>query len=71
MYSLSKALSSLVHKMKELKITKLGIPKIGCGLDGLDWNDVKSLITSIFYGSGIQITACIPSNVSIANYQTL
>lgn len=63
------ALVSLLSKMKELKLTKLGIPKIGCGLDGLDWSNVKSLIMEIFAGSGIDILVCIPSNVSLRNYK--
>lgn len=68
MMTLEKALSSLLIKMKNLSVTKLGIPKIGCGLDGLDWSEVKSLIEDIFSGSGIDIIVCIPSNVSIIIY---
>lgn len=67
MMTLKSALDSLLNKMKELKLTKLGIPKIGCGLDGLDWSNVKSLIMEVFAGSGIEILACIPSKVSIKN----
>jgi hypothetical protein len=67
--SLSIALKSLLVKMKALNLTKLGIPKIGCGFDGLDWKQVKDLIVSIFAGTRISITVCIPSKVSISNYQ--
>jgi len=66
MNTLEKALNSLLAKMKEMNLTKLGIPTIGCGLDGLDWSDVKSLICRIFAGSGIEISVCIPSKVSVA-----
>lgn len=65
MNSLNQTLHTLLGKMKEYKLTKLGIPKIGCGLDGLDWSNVKSLINSVFTGSGIHITACLPSMVKI------
>jgi hypothetical protein len=67
--SLSVALKSLLEKMKALKLTKLGIPKIGCGFDGLDWTKVKELIGSIFAGTRISITVCIPSKVSARNCQ--
>lgn len=69
MMTLELALESLLSKMKTLKLSKLGIPKIGCGLDGLDWSNVKSLIIKIFAGSGIDILVCIPSKVSIKNFQ--
>ena len=36
-------------------ITKSWIPKIGCGLDELQWTDVFELIEDIFTYSGIQI----------------
>ncbi|XP_025425611.1 uncharacterized protein LOC112694380 [Sipha flava] len=49
--------------MKAMILTKLGIPKIGCGFDGLDWKQVKELIASIFAGTRISITVCIPSKI--------
>jgi hypothetical protein len=67
--SLTVALKSLLEKMKAMILTKLGIPKIGCGFDGLDWKQVKELIASIFAGTRISITVCIPSKVSVRNYQ--
>lgn len=69
MSTLSLALCSLLQKMKELKLTELGIPTIGCGLDGLDWDLVKELIIKIFTGSGIHITVCKPSRVSVRSHQ--
>lgn len=67
MVTMEKALHSLLNKMKENNLTKLGIPKIGCGLDKLDWSETKLLINKIFYGSGIHITVCVPSKVSVTN----
>ncbi|XP_050431669.1 uncharacterized protein LOC126840157 isoform X2 [Adelges cooleyi] len=61
MGSLKKSLVVLRQKMKEFKLKKLGIPTIGCGLDGLDWSEVESCIKDVFNGSGIHITVCIPS----------
>jgi hypothetical protein len=63
--TMEKVLRSLVIIMKKFNLTKLGIPKIGCGLDKLDWSDTKSLIIDIFSGSGIDITVCVPSKVSV------
>ncbi|XP_026812179.1 uncharacterized protein LOC113553188 isoform X2 [Rhopalosiphum maidis] len=61
--TMEKVLRSLVIIMKKLNLTKLGIPKIGCGLDKLDWSDTRSLIIDIFSGSGIDITVCVPSKL--------
>jgi hypothetical protein len=63
------ALKSLLEKMKIMKLTKLGLSKIGCNFDGLDWLEVKTIIASIFAGSGISIRICIPTKVSVKNYQ--
>eukprot|EP00102_Acyrthosiphon_pisum_P016863 XP_008187980.1 PREDICTED: probable serine/threonine-protein kinase dyrk1 isoform X6 [Acyrthosiphon pisum] len=63
MITMEKALISLLNKMKEYNLTKLGIPTIRCGLDKLDWSDTKSLINKIFSGSGIHITVCVPSKI--------
>lgn len=69
MLTMKKALCSLLNKMKEYNLTKLGIPTIGCGLDRLDWSETKLLINEIFSDSGIHITVCIPSKVSGTNNQ--
>lgn len=68
MMTMEMALKSLLNKMKKLNLNKLGIPKIGCGLDALDWSDVKLLIMDIFKNSGIQIFVCIPSKVSVRSF---
>ena len=67
MNTMEKALRSLLIIMKKNNLTKLGIPKIGSGLDKLDWSDTRSLIVDIFSGSGINITVCMPSKLSIKN----
>lgn len=64
MMTMEKALRTLLSEMNKLNLKKLGIPKIGCGLDGLNWDNVKLLIKNIFAGSGIHIVVCIPSKVS-------
>lgn len=34
----------------------LSMPKIGCGLDGLLWSNVKNIILEVFSKTGIRIT---------------
>lgn len=49
--------------MKELckknGISKLAMPKIGCGLDKLNWEDVKQQIMRCFQDTDIEILVCI------------
>lgn len=36
-------------------LNKIAMPRIGCGLDKLLWEDVRALITKIFYDTEIEI----------------
>ena len=42
----------------EQNIKKLVMPKIGCGLDKLQWNTVKENIIKIFNDTDIEILIC-------------
>ena len=37
---------------------KLAMPKIGCGLDNLNWQDVEQLIRKVFADTDIEILVC-------------
>ena len=37
-------------------VTKISMPRIGCGLDRLMWSKVKALIKEVFQGLRIEIT---------------
>lgn len=39
-------------------VKKLAMPMIGCGLDGLTWHRVKSLIYDVFQDTDIDILIC-------------
>lgn len=38
---------------------KIAMPKIGCGLDGLDWGIVKAIIKDVFEDTDIEILICV------------
>lgn len=40
-------------------ITRIAMPKIGCGLDKLRWEDVLAIIKEIFEDTDIEILVCI------------
>lgn len=54
--TLREALEDLKTQCLLSGVTKLAIPKIGCGLDGLDWECVKEFIEDVFKDIKIDIT---------------
>lgn len=56
--SLRSALEELYDFVVELGIKKLAMPKIGCGLDRLDWEDVSPMIQEIFQDCDVEIMIC-------------
>ena len=53
--SLSNALSKLAELCKCRKIDTIHMPRIGCGLDRLNWNFVFPIICRIFTEYGINV----------------
>lgn len=50
------ALEDMRDQCLERDIFKLAMPRIGCGLDRLDWETVKQILHNVFDGTGIEIT---------------
>jgi hypothetical protein len=48
MHTLKKALIDMERVCREKGITSLSMPKIGCGLDELHWEDVYNLLEEVF-----------------------
>ncbi|MCQ2968549.1 MAG: macro domain-containing protein [Clostridium sp.] len=50
-------------KMRDIALQKniknIAMPLIGCGLDRLDWDQVKSIIENVFNDTDIQFIICI------------
>lgn len=57
--NLKECLENVRSVMDGLNEKKLVMPKIGCGLDRCDWNDVLRLIDKVFGDSNIEITVCV------------
>ena len=51
-----------LQNMKEIcltnSITKLAMPRIGCGLDKLQWDKVKQIIEEVFFDTDVEILVC-------------
>lgn len=57
--NLKECLENVRSVMDGLNEKKLVMPKIGCGLDRCNWNDVLQLIDEVFGNSDIEITVCV------------
>lgn len=53
--SLKEALLDLKCNIINHKVKKLAMPRIGCGLDKLNWVDVKNLLIEVFNNVSIHI----------------
>jgi hypothetical protein len=53
--SLEKSLIDLLRQCKTLKVNTIGMPRIGAGLDLLDWNITSKIINKVYQSSNIQI----------------
>ncbi len=53
--TLRQSLDSLREQAAERDLKKLAMPKIGCGLDKLKWEDVSAVIKEIFGETDIEI----------------
>ncbi|TRY78644.1 hypothetical protein TCAL_13609 [Tigriopus californicus] len=54
--SLRQSLESMKTHALSNGVKRISMPKIGCGLDGLNWNAVRTLIKNVFLSCDIQIT---------------
>jgi O-acetyl-ADP-ribose deacetylase (regulator of RNase III) len=54
--TLRASLKSMIAHMKQNTISSLSIPELGCGLDGLKWDNVFNMLCEEFGGTGINIT---------------
>ena len=52
------ALEDLKEALRIRKITKIAMPRIGCGLDRLEWETVKRMIQYIFADTDVEILIC-------------
>lgn len=56
---LRKALEDMKVEMELDGQEKVAMPRIGCGLDGLDWGIVKAIIKDVFEDTDIEILICV------------
>jgi hypothetical protein len=56
--SLGFAIESMKQQIIKLDIQAIAMPKIGCGLDGLEWKKVRSIILDSFNHIDVAILVC-------------
>jgi len=56
--TLRSSLENMKKICDDLNVSKVAMPKIGCGLDRLQWTRVKEIIHEVFDKSEIEILVC-------------
>ena len=56
--TLRAALIDMRDLARDMGITKIAMPCIGCGLDKLNWNNVKKIIREVFEDTDLEIVVC-------------
>ncbi|KAM6370267.1 ADP-ribose glycohydrolase OARD1 isoform 1-T1 [Pluvialis apricaria] len=54
--SMQKSLEAMKAHCLNNGVTDISMPRIGCGLDGLDWNKVSAILDQVFEDTDIKIT---------------
>ena len=57
--NLKEALVRVKNSMIKHNEIKLAMPRIGCGLDRCNWNNISSLIKEVFSDTEIEIKICV------------
>lgn len=55
LYHVQQAIRSLRELCEQHNVTKLAMPLIGCGLDKLDWNEVRCSLEYEFQNTNIDV----------------
>ena len=58
MESVTECLDELKRQVTEKGIKKIAMPRIACGLDGLDWKDISEQVRNTFSDMDIEILVC-------------
>ena len=56
--SLRKSVEEMASFAVEMGVKKIAMPKIGCGLDKLDWDDVSIILRETFDDLDVEILVC-------------
>ncbi|MCM1315575.1 MAG: macro domain-containing protein [Prevotella sp.] len=58
MESVAECLYELKKQVTEKSIKKLAMPRIACGLDGMNWESVSEQVRGVFSDTDIEILVC-------------
>lgn len=53
---LESSLRAMLKECRSHDVTKVAMPRIGCGLDGLEWDEVSKIIENVFLGANMDVT---------------
>lgn len=57
--SLRTTLEEMAEYVGIMNVKKIAMPRIGCGLDRLNWDDVEPMIQEVFKDLDVEIMVCV------------
>ena len=54
--TLRRSLEAMRSHAAQNSVKEIAMPKIGCGLDGLQWNAVRTLVKNVFLNEDVRLT---------------
>ena len=52
--TLRRSLEAMRGHARQNSVREIALPKIGCGLDGLQWNAVRTLLKNVFLNEDVR-----------------
>ena len=59
--AIESSLRSAVEHAEDHEITSIGLPRIGAGIGGLEWEDVQAVITSVAAATDVRLVVVSPT----------
>jgi len=56
--SITQTIVNMYHHAEQYRIEHIAMPRIGTGLDKLEWNQVRTILLDVFLDSHISILVC-------------
>lgn len=54
--SLRSSVEAMLEHVTAHDVKRISMPRIGCGLDGLNWSHVSTMLRDVFVNSDVEIT---------------
>ena len=58
LWAVEKSLTEMVRLAEQRKVMEIAMPRIGAGLGGLDWSDVRAILQTLSERTEVRLRVC-------------